>query len=430
VAYWVYNVLATVLLLIGLPFSPLLYLFGKRYRMGLGERLGFYGRGVRGAVKGSRPVWIHAASVGEILAATGLVEQIKKRFPSRPIVISAFTSTGYEMARRTFTRDAVIFFPLDHPWVVKRALLTFDPSLVVFLETEIWPNMLRSAHRRGVPTLLLSGRLSVRSFQKYALLSWFFRDVLRNFTFMGMQTEDDAIRAQRLGADPLRLAVTGNVKLAGSANGPEPDGEVSDCPDVKKNAGGRRLLVAGSSHRGEEEILLEVYRRLKPCFPDLKMVLAPRHPQRFAEVERLLKASGLAFEKKSQVNGQNFLLPDLFLLDTLGELPKFYAAGDIAFVGGSLVDVGGHNLLEPARLRRPILFGPYMANFAALAREMKKRGGAIEVRGVEDLVRAITGLLNDANQRVAMGEAAYQVAADDGRASERTLELLVRYLQP
>jgi 3-deoxy-D-manno-octulosonic-acid transferase len=430
VAYWVYNALATFVLLIGLPFSPLLCLLGKRYRMGLGERLGFYGRAVRDAVKGSRPVWIHAASVGEILAATGLVEQIKQRFPSQRILISAFTCTGYELARGTFTREAVIFFPLDHPWIVKRALLTFDPSLMVFLETEIWPNMLRWAHRRGVPTLLLSGRLSLRSFNKYNLLSWFFRDVLRNFTFIGMQTEDDANRAQQLGVNPLRVTVTGNVKLAGSANGPEPQKEALDWADVKNNSPGWRVLVAGSSHRGEEEILLDVYRRLKQRFPDFKMVLAPRHPQRFAEVERLLKASGLAFEKKSRTNGHNFLLPDLLLLDTLGELATFYAAGDIAFVGGSLVDVGGHNVLEPARVRRPILFGPYMANFAALAREMKKRGGAIEVRGAEDLISAITELLNNANKRVAMGEAAYQVATDGGRTGERTFEVLVRYLQP
>ena len=428
--YWIYNALATVLLLIGLPFSPLLYLFGKRYSMGLGERLGFYSRAIRRAVKGSRPVWIHAASVGEILAATGLVEEIKRRFPFRPIVVSAFTCTGYELARRTLARESVIFFPLDHPWIVKRALFTFDPSLMVFVETEIWPNMLRSAHRRGTPTLLLSGRLSVRSFNKYFFLSRFFRDVLRHFTSMGMQTEDDASRAQKLGADPLRVAVTGNLKLAESGNGPEPKDKVMDSLGLKRSPAGRPLLVAGSSHRGEEEILLDAYRRLKRHFPDLQMVLAPRHPQRFAEVERLLKASGLAFEKKSQVNGQNFVLPDVFFLDTVGELQKFYAAGDIAFVGGSLVDVGGHNLLEPARVRRPVLFGPYMANFAALAHEMKKRGGGIEVRDTEDLVRAITDLLNDTNKRVAMGETAYQVAADDGRVGERTVELLLRYLQP
>jgi 3-deoxy-D-manno-octulosonic-acid transferase len=430
VTYWVYNALLNVLFLIGLLFSPLLYLFGKRYSMGLGERLGFYSRRIRSAVNGSRPVWIHAASVGEILAATGLVEEIHKRFPFRQIVVSAFTCTGYELARHTLARDSVIFFPLDHPWIVKRALFTFDPSLMVFLETEIWPNMLRLAHRRGTPTLLLSGRLSVRSFNQYSFLSRFFRKVLQHFTFMGMQTEDDANRVQKLGADPLRVAVTGNLKVVGSVNGSAPKDKVSDFLDLKRNPAGRPLLVAGSSHRGEEEILLEAYRRLKRHFPDFQMVLAPRHPQRFAEVERLLKASGVAFEKKSQVNGQNFLLADVFFLDTLGELQKFYAAGDIAFVGGSLVDVGGHNLLEPAGVRRPILFGPYMANFAALAHEMKERGGGIEVRDTEDLVRAVTDLLNDASKRVAMGETAYQVAADGARVGERTLELLLHYLQP
>jgi 3-deoxy-D-manno-octulosonic-acid transferase len=430
VTYWVYNALATVVLLIALPFSPLLYCFGKRYSMGLGERLGWYGRGIRNAVKGSRPVWIHAASFGEILVAIGLVEEIKRRLPDRPIVVSAFTCTGYELARRILARESVIFFPLDHPWIVKRALVTFDPSLMVFLETEIWPNMLRSAHRRGTPTLLLSGRLSVRAFSQYALLSRFFRDTLRHFTSMGMQTEDDAGRARKLGADPLRVAVTGNLKLAGSENGAEPQHKRLDALRRQQNSASRPLLVAGSSHRGEEEILLDAYRRLKPDFPELQMVLAPRHPQRFAEVERLLKSSGLAFEKKSQVNGQNFFQADVFFLDTLGDLQQFYAAGDIAFVGGSLVDVGGHNLLEPARARRPVLFGPYMANWAALADEMKQRGGGIEVRDLEDLVRAITDLLNDANKRLAMGETAYRVAADGGRVSERTVELLLRYLQP
>ena len=428
--YWVYNALATVLLLIGLPFSPLLYFGGKRYGMGLGERLGFYHRGIRSAVKGSRPVWIHAASVGEILAATGLIEEIKKRFPYRRIMVSAFTCTGYELARRNLARESVIFFPLDHPWIVKRALFTFDPSLMVFLETEIWPNMLRSAHRRGTPTLLLSGRLSVRSFNKYFLLSRFFRDVLRYFSSMGMQTEEDANRVRKLGADPFRVTVTGNLKLAGSAKGPDSKDKGLDALGLKSNSARRFLLVAGSSHRGEEEILLDAYCRLKPHFPDFQMVLAPRHPQRFDEVERLLKASGLAFEKKSQDNGQHSVPPDVFFLDTLGELQQFYAAGDIAFVGGSLVDVGGHNLLEPARARRPVLFGPYMANFAALANEMKERGGGLEVRDAEDLVRAITDLLNDANKRLAMGETAYQVAADGGRAGERTIELLLRYLQP
>ncbi len=205
--------------------------------------------------------------------------------------------------------------------------------------------------------------------------------------------------------------------------------KASDSFDLKRKVTGH-LLVAGSSHRGEEEILLNAFRSLKQRFPDFRMVLAPRHPQRFAEVERLLEASGLEFEKKSEINGRATPSQDVLFLDTLGDLEELYAVGDVAFVGGSLIDAGGHNLLEPARVRRPILFGPYMANFAGLAQEMKEKGGAIEVRDEVDLVREITDLLNDANKRLDMGERAYQVAVDERRVSERTAELLYRYLQP
>ena len=428
--YWIYNALATVLLLIGLPFLPVLYLLGKRYSKGVGQRLGFYGREVRSAVNHMRPVWIHGASVGEALSAGRLVEEIRKRFPGRKIVVSAFTYTGYETARRVISDAAVIFFPMDHPWSVKRALSTVDPAMMVFLETEIWPNMLRLAHRRGTPTLLLSGRFSSRSFNKYFSLSWFFRGVVRNFASMGMQSEEDASRAKKLGADPEKVFVTGNLKLVGSGNRFDHDPVISESVHLKRKSDGRCLLVTGSSHRGEEEILLDAFRSLKRRFPDFQMVLAPRHPQRFPEVERLLKANGMEFEKKSQTNGQSFLMKDICFLDTLGDLQEVYALGDIAFVGGSLVDAGGHNLLEPARVRRPVLFGPYMANFAAIADEMKKKGGGVEVRGAEDLVREITDLLSDTDKRLAMGERAYHVAADGHRVGERTSELLFRYLQP
>ena len=397
--------------------------------MGLSERLGFYGREIRRSVKTSRPLWIHAASVGEIASACSLVEQIRKRFPSQKIIVSAFTYTGYLTARRMLSDVPAIFFPLDHPWIVKRALFTFDPSVMVFLETEIWPNMLRSAHRRGTPTVLLSGRFSTRSFKKYSLLSWFFRGVLANFNSMGMQTQEDVDRAKKLGADPQKVAFTGSLKRMGSENRCADHAKVPGSFDLKRKLTGR-LLVAGSSHRGEEEILLNAFRFLKQRFPDFRMVLAPRHPQRFPEVERLLKASGLEFEKKSEVNGRATVSQDVLFLDTLGDLEELYAVGDVAFVGGSLVDAGGHNLLEPARVRRPILFGPYMANFAGIAQELKQNGGGIEVRDAADLVREITDLLNDTNKRLTMGERAYQVAIAERLVGERTAELLFRYLQP
>jgi 3-deoxy-D-manno-octulosonic-acid transferase len=429
VAYWVYNILATVFLLAGLALSPLLILLGKRYSMGLGQRLGFYGREVINAVNHSRPVWIHGASVGEALAAGRLLGEIRQRFPGRKVVVSAFTATGYETARRTISDAAVIFFPFDHPWCVKRALSTLDPSVVIFLETEIWPSLLRLAHRRGTPTLLLSGRLSARSFTKYSLLGWFFRGVIRRFASMGMQSEEDASRAKRLGADPEKVFVTGNLKLLGPEHSFDQNPAMPEFLPREQKSDGRCLLVVGSTHRGEEEILLDVFRNLKKSFSDFHMVLAPRHPQRFPEVEKLLRAKRLGFAKKSLCNGRSLFLQDICFVDTLGDLQKFYALGDIAFVGGSLVDAGGHNLLEPARLRKPILFGPYMANFAAIAEAMKAKGGGVEVTGADDLMRELADLLANPDKRRSMGEKAYQVALDEQRVGERSSKLLERYLQ-
>jgi 3-deoxy-D-manno-octulosonic-acid transferase len=428
--YWVYNALLTVLLLAGLPFLPVLWLLGRRYSMGLGERFGFYAREIRSSAVNSRPVWIHAASVGEVLVAARLAGEIKTRFPHRQILLSAFTQTGYETARQAKSAGLAIFLPLDHPWIVKRSLSTFDPSLIVFLETEVWPNILRLAYLRGTPTVLLSGRFSARSFKKYSAFSWFFKTALRHFTRMGMQTEDDAQRARRLGADPAKVVVTGNLKIASSLGGPNGgDKAIAESLEGQTDSAGQSLLVAGSSHRGEEEILLNAFRSLKQRFPGLQMVLAPRHPQRFHEVEKLLKGSGLDFERKSGSNGRSFTLHDVLLLDTLGDLPSFYARCDIAFVGGSLVDAGGHNLLEPARCRRPVLFGPYMANFASFAEAMKAQGGGIEVRGANDLIREIAALLMDANKRATMGERAYRLAMDEQRVGERSFALISRYLQ-
>ena len=417
--------------MIGLPFLPVLYFLGKRYSTGLAERLGFYRREIRSSIENSRPLWIHAASVGETLAAAHLADEVKKRFPHKRILVSTFTNTGYETAQRAIPDASVIFLPLDHPWIVKRALSAFEPALIVFLETEIWPNLLRLAHRAGIPTVLLSGRLSPQSFKRCSRLARFFRGVLENFTTMGMQTEEDANRAKRLGADPRKVIVTGNLKLTASKNRSGYEGGLPQSLDSNGESNTRRpMLVAGSSHEGEEEILLDVFRSVKRSFPDFQMILAPRHPQRFGQVEKLLKASGLNFAKKSQFDGRNLAQQDVFLLDTIGDLAKSYAIGDIAFVGGSLVDAGGHNLLEPARFRRPVLFGPHMGNFAALATEMREKGGGIEVRGAADLAREIRELLKDPKKRLAMGEKAYRVAVDNHGVGARASELLSLYLQP
>lgn len=426
--YVLYNFFSTLLFIASLPFLPFLLLLGKRFRSGLAQRFGWYSDDVLGVVSGSKPIWIHSASVGEVKAAAQLTRELKEKHPEKKVIISTFTDTGNAMARQSRVADAVLFLPLDQLWMVRRTLRRLDPSILIILETEIWPNLLRQACQRGIPTLLLSGRLSTRSFKKYYLFRVFFRQVISSFSALGMQSEEDALRIISLGADAHRVSVVGNLKRALSTGQKIVNGDAGE-----ENLQGVRhrenpLLVVGSSHRGEEEILIGVYLSLKERFARLQMVLAPRHPQRFAEVEKLLKAKGLDYQKKSGTNGQLDFVQDILLLDTLGDLQDFYALGDVAFVGGSLVDAGGHNLLEPARFGKPVLFGPFTGNFTSLASEMKQRGAGIQVMGGDDLRRELAGLLGNPEKCRMVGKAAYRMAADDCAVMERNLALTQRYL--
>jgi len=427
--YFFYNVEWTLGLLLGLPLTPLFLALGERYRAGLLQRFGFYPRRLGESMRGVRPIWIHAASVGEVLAARGLAEALKAQSPGQKILLSTFTLAGQEVARKTVAAaDACVYLPLDHSWIVGRALSRFDPRMLIVLETEIWPNLLRRSYRKGIPTVLLSGRLSRRSFRTYFFFRRFFSQVLAHLTALGMQSEDDAERMARLGADAKRLVVTGNLK---DALGPEKKKSAADAllpALLQRRDNGRRVFVAGSTHRGEEQILLDAFQSLKTDFPDLVMVLAPRHPQRFAEVEKLLAAAGLSYVKRSAMNGGTDRPSDVIFLDTLGELEAFYSAADVAFVGGSLVEAGGHNVMEPARFGKPVLFGPHMANFSRIAEDLKLTGGGVEVCGKEDLAREAARFLGDRAGAKRAGECAYDVVNNDRRVVERSMELVARYL--
>jgi 3-deoxy-D-manno-octulosonic-acid transferase len=419
--YLLYNFAVTALFLLALPFAPLVLLCGARYREGLAQRCGFYPNADRQALGSTRPLWIHAASVGEVRSAEPLLRELKARAPERKLLLSTFTATGNRIARQIPGVDAAIYLPLDLSWIVRRALRAFDPAMLVIIETEIWPNLLRVAFRRGVPIVLLSGRLSEKSLARYGMLRGFFRRVLDFFTAFGMQSAGDAARITALGAAEKKVSIVGSLKFA-----------VGSDQDWRKIAASkdpaRRLLVAGSSHRGEEEILLEAFRLARARFPELLLVLAPRHPERFAEVEKLLIGSPFVFRRKTRVVAEQYFSQDVLLLDTVGELPEFFAAGDIAFVGGSLVDSGGHNVLEPARFQKPILFGPHMSNFKSVAEDLKRTGAAIEVRDAEELARALMALLSDAAERRRMGERAARVAGANSAALARNFDLAQRYL--
>jgi 3-deoxy-D-manno-octulosonic-acid transferase len=424
VHYLIYNSLLTVTFIAVLPFLPLWLMLRPRARRGLAERFGWYEKVKLKGLTDARAIWIHAASVGETLAAATLIAALKTKVPDCKIILSTFTDTGNEMARRCAGADVVIFLPLDHPLILRRVWVKLEPAVLIVIETEIWPNLLQQASRRGIPAVLLSGRFSPRAFNRYLRFRGFFRSVLRGFAACGMQSAEDADRITRLGIDAARVVVTGNLKQAAAMPG------IIDASEGQTSAAGikRPLLVAGSTHRGEETMLLEVFSALKKRVPGLQLALAPRHPERFAEVERLLLQTPASFVKKTRIDGALTFDDDVLLVDTLGDLTKIYALADIAFVGGSLVDVGGHNPLEPARLRKPLLFGPFMANFRTLADAIRDSGGAIEVRSAEDLLSALDGLLNDPVKRRIAGEAAYRAAMLDGAVMERSLELLARYI--
>jgi 3-deoxy-D-manno-octulosonic-acid transferase len=423
-AYLVYNVLITLAFLITLPVLPLLLLGGERFRAGFGQRLGWYPVNSAFPSTAPRPLWIHAASVGEVRSVRALSEQLRRRFPDRAIILSTLTHTGNLTAHQNPAIDRVLFLPLDLWWTVRRALAVFDPAVLIFIETEIWPNLLRQAHRKGLPTILLSGRVSEKGFNNYCRLGWFFKKVFRLLRACGMQSEIDRQRIIRLGAAPNRVSITGNLKHAAVLN----DGVAEGGGVNEHRRAGSWIWVVGSSHRGEEEIVCAAFKTLKQRFPRLRMILAPRHPQRFAEVEKLLVDSGVSFEKKSSIGNEREFQHDVLFLDTIGDLERFYADADLAFVGGSLVDAGGHNLLEPARLRKPVLFGPYTSNVKLLARNLTQSGGGFEVRGAEDLAREITALLTDPEKLRLAGEKAYEAAATDNTVIDQSINLVAAFL--
>lgn len=371
---------------------------------------------------GSRPIWIHAASVGEVSSVEPLVQRLRLEFPNRKFMVSTITASGHQMARDIRPEvDGVTYLPLDLPWLVSRNLRRFQPALVILLETEIWPNFIHKARRLGIPVIVLSGRLSSRSARRYQLFHLLFQPILNAVAGFGMQDRENADRIIRLGVEPGKVSVTGNLKLAGRESAAIPDSFGFSRHDGP-------VIVAGSTHRGEEEIFLGILPKLRRLHPGLLMVLAPRHPERFREVERLLRKRGERYRKRSDQCDAPPGDEDVLLLDTLGELPRFYGYAHVAFVGGSLVPAGGHNIMEPARMGKPVLFGPHYLNIAETAREMLVQGGGIVVHDQEDVLREISGLLTDPTRAAAMGRRARHVVDRSGDVLSRSMRLVQRQL--
>lgn len=380
----------------------------------LGERFGF-GPGLPG-----RPVWIHAASVGEVQVAAVLIRGLRERFPAVPVLVTTFTPTGAARARALGPGVATRSLPYDLPGSVRRFLDRARPRLAVILETELWPTLFRQCERRAIPLVIASARLSERSARRYRLLHSLFERALAAAT-VAAQSESDAQRFRSVGAIATRTHVIGNLKFDFT-----PPSEIAARGRQLRAAyPARAVWVAGSTHEGEEQALIEAHQQVRLAHPGALLVLAPRHPNRFPEVAALLRERGVEYVRHSQAPAPRAVdSAEVLLLDTLGELLEFYAAADVAFVGGSLVPVGGHNLLEPASLGRPIVTGPHQFNGVEIARLLTQRGAAVLVRDASGLALRLSAWLSDARERDRIGAIGRAAVEENRGALERLLNLL------
>lgn len=385
-------------------------------------------------VDGGPPsAWLHAVSVGEAIAAVPLVEGLRRLHPELPLVMTTVTNTGAQIVRDRFAGLATHrFFPLDLPWVVRRVAASINPAFLICMETELWPNTLRALASRGIPVMIANGRISDRSFRRYRLVRRFMMSVLADVRVFAMQSDEDARRIIALGAHPERVVVTGNIKL--DATVADPAGAVDLWRRLLGLSPEQRVWIAGSTHAGEEDVVLEAHRAAVAECPELVLVIAPRHPERTDEVLALLERRGWPAIRRSElpfaVTSTATPVPPVVVLDTVGELATLYAIADVVFVGGSLVPVGGHNLLEAAQRRKPILIGPHVGNFRESTGLLESVGAALVVRDASELSRELRRLLADSDLRVKVGDAGYEAVASRHGAVRETLDLVGRYLYP
>jgi len=417
--YALYSAMLTLALAAYSPVFAVRRLGRGGYQAGFRQRLGQIEPGLPAAPR----CWVHAVSVGEVAAAAPLVRGIRRRWPEMSVVLTTVTPTGARVVADQLGDVATHrYFPLDLPGPVKRAIEAVRPRFFVGMETELWPNFLRALAARGVPTMIANGRISDRSFRRYRRVRPLMVRILRRISVFAMQSDEDARRIIALGAPAERVVVTGNLK---TDLVPAP----AAVPWEEWLGFGERALpwIAGSTHRGEEAAILDVFQRLAPRFPSLRLVLAPRHPERADEVARLVAERGFAAVRRSRLPADD-AAGAVVILDTVGELVDLYRLAAVVFVGGSLVATGGHNMLEPALRRKPVLYGPHTENFRESAELLEAAGGAVAVKNADELEAQMSRLLADAGLRQAMGEAgAAAVAARQGAVGQ-TLALVEQVL--
>ncbi|MGH9510534.1 MAG: 3-deoxy-D-manno-octulosonic acid transferase [Terriglobales bacterium] len=417
--YRLYSALLAAVLLLSLPYWLWESVRHGKYRDGLRERLGAVPRRIS-RQPAKRAIWVHAVSVGEVVAVTGLVFELRCRFPQHRVVISTTTATGQKLARKKFGEDAVFYLPLDFEFAIRQYLCYLQPHLIVLAETEFWPNFLRLAHRSGAKIAVVNARISDRSFPGYQRFRRIVSKVLANVDLFLAQTEEDSRRLRDIGAIPDRVEVTGNLKFDAPIPSPPPIVDNLHLALEGTNAG--PVLVCGSTMEGEESLLLQAFENILVSHPRTVMILAPRHPQRFAKVAQLLEKLRIRFWRRSNWRGEP-IWGGVLLLDCIGELASLYALADIAFVGGSLVPRGGHNIIEPAQYGVPIVVGNHTENFRDIVGLFQKHD-AIRIVGPAELPLVFMELLSNESERSALGRRAAETLRSQMGATRRTIEAL------
>lgn len=413
--YFFYDIFLILASMIYLPF----YALRGRVHREILTRLGFFKPSYFQDVKGRDVVWIHAVSVGEARAAESLLRLIREKWPHKRIVVSTVTPTGQAIIKRLLKEDELAFYaPLDISFVVRRFLKTIAPGLLVIMETEIWPNLIRLAKKRGSSVVVVNGRISDRSYLGYKKIKPVLEPILDRIDLFCMQTDESARRIQALGADPAKVKMTGNIKFDISSDLIES----SLVARLKKALNGSLLFIAASTHENEEEMMVDIYKSVLKDFNNLRLLIAPRHVERIDKIRRMIRLHGLDTIRLSR------LMPtsagQVMLLDTVGDLSALYRLCDVTFVGGSLVPKGGHNLIEPALFGKPIIFGRHMENFKEIRDVFVRENAAIEVDSPQNLEYELRRLLGNLSERKALGDRARSLLDKNRGAAQRTFSFI------
>jgi len=423
--YLGYSLLLSLGLIVLIPHFLFQALAHGKYIAGLRQRLGSVP-----PTNGKPVIWLHCVSVGETQAARPLAKRLKQQFPHHDLVISTITLTGQNLARDVFRNDAasIIYFPFDWRWTVRRALKAVNPAVVLIMETELWPNFLRECKTRKIPVAVVNGRISRQSYRRYRMIKWFLRRVLSSLSIAVMQSETDAQRLEELGISKDKLFTAGNLKFDA-----EIAGELTDkTEEIRRRFAvdsNLPLILAASTHAPEEQIIVESIQKLRQKQP-VRLMLAPRHPERFNEVATLLQKSGLSWTRRTNPPDANDAHATIVLLDTIGELPATYALAQIVFVGGSIVDKGGHNVLEPAAAGATVVTGAHTHNFHAIVDLMNEAGALVQLPALPDatasdeIAYVFEKLLASPAEREELGRRAQQLITSNRGAADRTIRLL------